>query len=458
MKTTHIWPMLGFAIMVSGCGIGSFESAKSWLQERWSASNDPLLLNGSYVRNFSQLPINGELRKAPWADTYWATRDGGVAYRWQTSETPFEYKLHTKEEIIAMSANEIGMLSPAEKYDIYNGKFNFPTVISERDRTSPNALGWEGLCHGWAAAAYLFLEPKPVVVTSPTGIKIPFGSSDIKALLIHYVALRSPGPVHFLGVRCNIDLGANPDSIPASCRDVNAGSFHIVLTNQMGILRQSFVADVRRDQQVWNQPIFGFESKVESEKNGASEGAAAGTVKEVTIRTAMHYVNEISASWSDTGSFWNDTISTETYEYRVELNAQGEIIGGEWLSYNRPDFLWIMEKVNFSAQHAGLKNIYETSIAQREVDVNVGVRLDGARNFVAGDLISLPGIVNNPAEVKRIFLWEGNNSVASTYSAIPSGTFMLQLRLPSGAHALKVAGESSLGEYREFGTIKLNVR
>jgi hypothetical protein len=117
-----------------------------------------------------------------------------------------------------------------------------------------------------------------------------------------------------------------------------------------------------------------------------------------------------------------------------------------------------MEKVNFSAQHAGLKNIYETSIAQTESAVNTNVRIDGARTFVAGDLISLPGRVNNPADVKRIFLWEGGNSLASAYSAIPSGTFMLQLRLTSGAHALKVSGESSFGEYRELGTIKLEVR
>lgn len=134
----------------------------------------------------------------------------------------------------------------------------------------------------------------------------------------------------------------------------------------MGILHESFIADVRRDQQVWNQPIFGFESEVQSEQIGASAGAAPGTEKEITLRTSMRYVAEISASWNDTSALWSDTINTESYEYRIELNSEGDIIGGEWLSYNRPDFLWIMEPVSFADQDSALKTIFDASTTQEE--------------------------------------------------------------------------------------------
>ncbi|NBX17181.1 MAG: hypothetical protein EBR09_07440, partial [Proteobacteria bacterium] len=69
------------------------------------------------------------------------------------------------------------------------GRFDFPTVQSERRRTSPAAAAWEGLCHGWAPASLEFNEPEPVTVTGENNIKIPFGSSDIKALLSWYMAL-----------------------------------------------------------------------------------------------------------------------------------------------------------------------------------------------------------------------------------------------------------------------------
>lgn len=31
-------------------------------------------------------------------------------------------------------------------------------------------------------------------------------------------------------------------------------------------------------------------------------------------------------------------------DYNLDINANGEIIGGEWKSAARPDFLWLKEK------------------------------------------------------------------------------------------------------------------
>ena len=47
---------------------------------------------------------------------------------------------------------------------------------------------WAGYCHGWAPAANRFEEPLPVTVRNADGVEIPFGSSDVKALLTYFEA------------------------------------------------------------------------------------------------------------------------------------------------------------------------------------------------------------------------------------------------------------------------------
>lgn len=75
----------------------------------------------------------------------------------------------------------------------------------------------------------------------------------------------------------------------------------------------------------------------------------------------MNYVSE-------TGPVWEHgqvNKRNREYNYRVEINQTGQIIGGEWLDSERPDFLWMqdapefanMDGINFST----LSSIYETS-------------------------------------------------------------------------------------------------
>lgn len=47
-------------------------------------------------------------------------------------------------------------------------------------------LFWLTICLQWAPASMFFKQPNPVTITSPDGIKVPFGSSDVKALLIYF--------------------------------------------------------------------------------------------------------------------------------------------------------------------------------------------------------------------------------------------------------------------------------
>lgn len=348
-----------------GCGTADVVATNggSDVLEAWKPHDAPINLDSSFARNINALPTSASLAKQPWPDSYWPSYEGGVSARWNSSNPqPFEYVSPTLAQLRSMSKEQLMELSPAEKFDILRADYGYSLVRSERSRTSPSDESWEGLCHGWAPASTLFDEPKPVVMSNADGIAIPFGSADIKAMLTYYQGQVAQAPTHFLGLRCNIKIDdyssarANEDD----CKGVNAGAFHIVLTNQIGLKNKSFVADVIRDIQVWNHPISGFTSSIQS-KSGISASAAPGTVRELLVQTTMFYVVESTPQWSSLVS--SDFRTARTYNYTLELNAADEIVGGEWLQNDRPDFLWTQERVPFRSGFEALEKLYEASTA-----------------------------------------------------------------------------------------------
>ena len=360
----QIFVIFSTASMLASCGS---KGALSKLREAWNPANDPLrFLPADFERSFDALPQTATLEKTPWSDSYWPTTDAGISQRWNDSsiydEGNFSYKSPTLEQLQTMSAADIAKLSPAEKFDILNGDYNYTLLKEERSRTRPDAESWEGLCHGWASASLTLDEPKAVMIKNPQGIDVPLGSADVKGLLDLYNGNYSTSRVYFVADRCDVDISNEPDAANnPECRDTNAGTFHLVLTNQIAKRHQGFVADVVRDLQVWNHPVYGYTSEIISQRDGASEGAAAGTVREVTMRTTMNYVSETGPVWKHGQVNRLD----RQYNYRVEINESGQIIGGEWLDSARPDFLWMqdapefanMDGINFST----LSSIYETS-------------------------------------------------------------------------------------------------
>lgn len=358
MKSKIVFLNLVF-VAVMGCGSRS----ASVVKEAWNSVNDPIRLAGDYVVAMASLPTTGDLALEPWSDTYWPSFKGGVSQRWRGNVSDqFAYVLNSREALQAMSAADLSALSPGEKYDIFLGRYEYPLVAYERRRTSPDREGWEGICHGWAPASLGFLEPKAVVMTNADGVAIPFGSSDVKALLSYFQGEMSAAPFSMLGERCYVDISGLPSSeIPQACRDTNAGAFHVVLVNQLAIKHQGFVADVTRDLQVWNQPVSGFDSVIEGE-GLPSPGAATGTVKELLISTTMRYGVEVSPQWDHLVGTGRNSIASKQYRYRLELDQNDNIIGGEWLSESRPDFLWTQGKPAFTGYFTQLGVLYDAAV------------------------------------------------------------------------------------------------
>lgn len=327
------------------------------------------------ITNFNTLPKMGKLNddRLGWSESYWPSNKGGISYRWNHPDPqPFQYRLHSKDELMKMSQEELGRLSPAELYDISNDDYNYTLTKRARSLYSSKDLWWEGICHGWAQAAVNYPEPEAIVYTNKTGIKVPIGASDVKALLAMHESYNFKGEKFgFAGRRCKVrgkvvgeaderdqpsdrlypatDLAESPD-----CKDVNAGSFHVIITNMLGLHGKGFVADIDRFNDVWNQPITAYKATILGEEPLDDSHRSMGIARRVKVKLTMTYGEELKfytpelaakghlnfVSKKPVTNTPHQKFLSKDYEYIVEVNSAGNVIGGEWLTQTRPDFMW----------------------------------------------------------------------------------------------------------------------
>jgi hypothetical protein len=207
----------------------------------------------------------------------------------------------------------------------------------------PKAEIWEGICHGWSPASMNHNEPFPKLMTNPDGIEIPFGSTDIKALISYYYAYAHKSPdTHQMGKRCFKPGGIS--NRERDCKeDLNAGAFHIVLTNRMGIDQKGFIADLMRYEEVWNHPFTAYNSIV-IRQGGPDRDSAVGTFRTVDVKTEITYVTENGYDWQRVIGTKRQKSEKTVYQYRLDLASDDTILGGAWLTKDRPDFIWMMNR------------------------------------------------------------------------------------------------------------------
>ncbi len=63
-----------------------------------------------------------------------------------------------------MSQSAFRALAPSEKWDIFNGRYDYPVRNEVNRYASPSRPTWEGICDGWAGAAMNHDEPLPIIV------------------------------------------------------------------------------------------------------------------------------------------------------------------------------------------------------------------------------------------------------------------------------------------------------
>ncbi len=317
-KGTSLYLGIVLLITITGCGT-DYNSQKSDLKRAWEYSDRPdqLAFDQPLIYNYKKLPASGTVAKEPWSASYWPDKTKGIAYRWQYSDSATYLNQST---VLSMSPSEIARLSPAEKFDILRNQYHFPLTSSERRKGGWFTPWWHGLCHGWVSAA--IFEPLPghsVTLTNNAGVKVKFYQDDIKALLTRAWADLS---IQEVWITSRKNFTGN-----------NAGTLHVLLANWLGIRKKTFGIDRDYGNQVWNQPVYSYQSEYGEitllDKNTSFQGyyRAPGTIYLLDVKTVITYVDE--HEWGDVNP--RDNLFRHMYlYYSLELDADYRIIGGEY--------------------------------------------------------------------------------------------------------------------------------
>ena len=213
--------------------------------------------------------------------------------------------------------------------------------------------------------------PEPQHEASHNGVV--FKVNDIKALLaLVFIRTLTKGQ----SLRPHLEenaTGTAHDSYgrptKGECRDTNAGTYHVLLTNYLGIQRQSLISDRTSDNQVWSQPVRGYritkhhEVSIAEAKGLVGQSSlggedVGGSKRETSLYQfnpsatrffhmgiSVNYIGESDASTDGhLAEIVDEYTHSDHYEYVLELDADGTIIGGEWVSQSEeahPDFLWL---------------------------------------------------------------------------------------------------------------------
>uniref|UniRef100_M4B7L5 RxLR effector candidate protein n=1 Tax=Hyaloperonospora arabidopsidis (strain Emoy2) TaxID=559515 RepID=M4B7L5_HYAAE len=322
------------------------------------------VLNDLYPR-----AVSDEL---PWSGDNWPTYKDGINAVWKANEpSPAQkyasaFNLHVDTFLSSLSLSN-GVLS--ESSSSSSCRTDADCVTAQDNDNDDRRCGlrantssgycipaWHGLGHARAAAALLEDEPQCDVSKN----NVTFHAVDIKALLTQLyddaaITIVLTG-ARFNGPDAPEELDRYGRYTDAARRDVNAGFFHMAMTNILGKHRQSFIVDVSANAQVWNEPVQAFEILEASVVNASMLSLEHFDSDTYPFNDAATFLAKCTTRLTRTVESMDDggeLTSTERikvhtvyedYEYCLELDGNYTIIGGEWLGASRknhPDFLWL---------------------------------------------------------------------------------------------------------------------
>jgi hypothetical protein len=307
----------------------------------------------------------GETKLDLWSGSYWPMYQGSLAIRYRNaairklSENTTKFEKYVEAHTASVATDE---LSPAEKYDLLVGdSLKTFTATQWKNGKDNGGIGgvptWRGICDGWAAAVMTWPRPtKAVTLTAANGSAVTFYPEDIKALgsQLHAKGIKK---VTFLGRRCNGSTG----HITGACDETNPGALHLALANRVGAEGKSFVVDASPGKEVWNYPV----SKYEFSYMNPLTGMASDDWKSARVPLVGNEENLVKGKKRSKATVWvvsvlakvqttdmrttnllayddasQDKVLDLNWNYDLEIDAQGKVIGGEWLKKNGPDFIW----------------------------------------------------------------------------------------------------------------------
>ncbi len=331
-----------------------FNNELKWLRSAFLISGfDTKVPDDARTLSYGPTSYTLQGNEAPWAGNYYPMLHGGVANRWQTG-IKSDYDILSWDQVALLAPEELRLLSPAEKWDLFKGYTDFRTTQFERKERGPFSGDskmqkatrremWEGFCNGIRGAGLNAPEPvRSITVMSPQGIAITFEPSDIKALLGASYFYTHPKRFNAIGERSFKDDKKSDPKRP------NPAVFDIALRGFIGTMKKGFVIDTDPRYQVWNETVFGYQREVSDagQPTSRDQDHASDTIaRKIKVKLKLDMLGE--SSIEETNRATRDLVSSksiggvsvEKYEYELFLNQEDLLVGGKWKS-KAPDFAW----------------------------------------------------------------------------------------------------------------------
>ncbi|MGE0525719.1 MAG: hypothetical protein AB7G93_06165 [Bdellovibrionales bacterium] len=311
----------------------------------------------------------------PWNSSYWPTQKGMIAHRYADPQSPKSTKWFTNFDYYVsqppasyVAAGRIADLSPAEKYDLLvdDPEWTLTQRMWQKGEPAAKKYGnvpkWWGLCHGWAAVIHTGI-PDPghaIQVMSANGQHIvTFYPEDIRALLTYLWGTSAPRASR-AGERCTQGqprMDENGRVIEPYCFDNNPKTWHLTVVNRVGRDGDSLVMDSAVGSEVWNYAIDSYVLRYfdvrtlkparywEQVKVDRSQ-FAFDPYKTFRAEKTKYIVGVDMEVFYPTATVPRARKATRTmygskrFTYDLELDENMNVIGGEWYSTERPDFVW----------------------------------------------------------------------------------------------------------------------
>lgn len=250
---------------------------------------------------------SAETTLKPWSGWWWPIKDGGLA-----------------TGVVIRNGSSLadwnGYPSPMQKYDMVETKNGRGSAFlwEYENHYDPNALSWNGHCDAWAAASIVDAEP-----TSPgeeSGVYFRVG--DKKGLLTE---CNVGDTATMYGHRYNGNPGDDKN-------DIYPDLFHEKLIEYIKNRNEPIIIENDPGVEVWNYPCFKYEMHWTDD----------GNIRHVT--TTVYLVSDaVDPDYVGTAYY------PFTYTYDLQLDDDGNIIGGKWTGSSvdyHPDFIWEVDSVN----------------------------------------------------------------------------------------------------------------
>ncbi len=231
----------------------------------WERANHPAsYIGSSFIYEATSLPVEGAPQLSPLASDYWSTAEDSVNRRWdgEKSMSPaekFELAFNRRGFAAAVSA-KLGTASvhnrPVCKTTSDCAASNDGSVCVGSGKVKACVPTWWGICHGIASATV----HEPSIADSIVYNGVTFYRADIEALR---GALYAEGEVKSQALPSSCGNNATKvtnqsGSAAKQCRVSDAGAWHVLMTNVIGVRHQGFVYDRFTGSEVWNQPTERF--------------------------------------------------------------------------------------------------------------------------------------------------------------------------------------------------------